>query len=270
MTVYFQHVGEAGGARDFPRTIGTPAAGLRRFRFADVAPHLSQLPEAELEFLQRETERYAPNGFQVWGIPSGAKSVLRAFEVGDYLLLLEAAGPGGSFAYAGRAVAKPPRECFELSAHLWGEQRFPLIVFLKGNLTNFRWINFCENLGYSTNWNPAGQTYRVQYERMVASPYMDDDGLIRAIAGAPIELEPSTTPDEAPFQDAAELDHHDEEGRLILRQHLYRERSARLVRKFKTRLADFSCRVCDSTLRKSMGRSAAPSLRRIIPSQSRN
>ena len=253
MTVYFQHVGEAGGARDFSRTIGTPGMGLKLFRHDDVAPHLLQLPQGELESLRRETEQYAPDGFQVWGIPSGAKSVLRAFEIGDYLLLLEAAGPGGSFAYAGRAIAKPSRECFELSQHLWGEERFPLIVFLKGNLTSFRWIDFCENLGYRTNWNPAGQTYRVQYERLVASRYMDEDGLIRAVAGGPIELDSSTAPDEAPFQDAAELDFHDDEGRLVLRQHLYRERSAKLVREFKRRLVDFSCRVCGFDFKKVYG-----------------
>ena len=72
----------------------------------------------------RDTERYAPEGFQIWGIPSGAKAVLHAFQVGDYLLLLEAAGPGGSFAYAGRAIAKPSQECFGLSEHLWGSKGF--------------------------------------------------------------------------------------------------------------------------------------------------
>ena len=151
MTVYFQHVGEAGGARDFPRTLGTPKIGLRHFSYTDVAPHLSQLSSKEIERLRRDTMKYAPEGFQIWGIPSGARAVLSSFEVGDYLLLLEAARAGGSFAYAGRAIAKPSQECFGLSEHLWGEQKFPLIVFLKGNLTNFRWLKFCENLGYSTN-----------------------------------------------------------------------------------------------------------------------
>lgn len=253
MTAYFQHVGEAGGARDFPRTIGTPKAGLRHFTYADVAPHLTQLPSAEIALLGRETEKFAPEGFQIWGIPSGARTVLNSFEVGDYLLLLEAVGPGGSFAYAGRAVAKPSQECFALSEYLWGEQRFPLIVFLKGHLTNFRWIKFCENLGYSTNWNPAGQTYRIQHERLITSPFVDEDGLIRAVAGGPISLEPSAAPGDVPFQDPAELDFDDEEGRQLLRQHLQRERSSRLVQEFKRSLADWSCRVCGFDFAKVYG-----------------
>jgi hypothetical protein len=57
--------------------------------------------------------------------------------VSDYLLLLEAIGPGGTFAYIGRVIAIPSKECFDLSMHLWGEQRFPLIVFLKGGLTSY-------------------------------------------------------------------------------------------------------------------------------------
>ena len=142
MTVFFQHVGEAGGARDFPKTIGTPKNGVRHFDFTELEPFLSHLPAGEVEQLQEDTVAYAPDGFQIWGIPSGAKSVLRDFRSGDYLLLLEAVGPGGTFAYVGRAIAKPSQECFELSRHLWGEQRFPLIVFLKGNLTSYRWFNF--------------------------------------------------------------------------------------------------------------------------------
>lgn len=244
MSVFFQHVGEAGGGRDFPRTIGTPRDGLRYFDFADLEPRLGHLPSDEVEQLRRDVAKYAPDGFQVWGIPSGAKFVLSTFRVGDCLLLLEAAGPGGSFAYVGRAIAKPSRECHDLSLQLWGEQKFPLIVFLKGSLTNYRWFSFCENLGYKSNWNPAGQTYRVPPERLITSPYIDEDGLITAIAGHPIPLGPSSVAADVPFQDAAELDFHDEEGRIILRQHLYRERSSQLVQKFKGQLADNSCCVC--------------------------
>ena len=58
-------------------------------------------------------------------LPSGARTVLSAFEVGDYLLLLEAIGPGGSFAYVGRAIAKPPQECFRLISPPLGRTTVP-------------------------------------------------------------------------------------------------------------------------------------------------
>lgn len=253
MTTYFQHVGEAGGTRDFPRTIGTPTAGLIEFSYSDVAPFLEHLPVSEREQIRIDVEKYASDKFQIWGIPSGAKFVLRAFEVGDYLLLLEAAGSGGSFAYVGRAIGKPSRECFDLSEHLWGEQRFPLIVFLRGHLTNYEWPTFCRNAGYKPNWNPAGQTYRISYERLSVSAFGDEDGLVHAMAGQSIPLIPTEIVGDRILQDPVELDFQDAEGLLLLRQHLQRERSARLIQAFKRQLQDVSCCVCGFDFHKAYG-----------------
>jgi hypothetical protein len=69
MTVFFQHVGEAGGARDFPRTIGTQTTGLRRFSYEDVEPHLGNLSADEIVKMRNDVGHYAPEGFQIWGIP---------------------------------------------------------------------------------------------------------------------------------------------------------------------------------------------------------
>ena len=142
MTVYWQHVGVAGATRDFPRTIGTQHTGLIHFNWQDVEGYLTHLGENERGLIQSQIENYAPDGFQIWGIPSGAKNVLRDLEVGDYLLLLETTGAGGQFTYTGRVIARPSKECQDLSNHLWGEYRFPLIVFLKGELTSYYWLSF--------------------------------------------------------------------------------------------------------------------------------
>jgi hypothetical protein len=60
-----------------------------------------------------------------FGVFLPAHAVLRQFQVGDYLLLLKAAGPGGSFAYVGRAIAKPSRECFDLNCHRMLHRKYP-------------------------------------------------------------------------------------------------------------------------------------------------
>lgn len=178
MTIFFQHVGEAGGRRDFPRTIGTARAGLVYFNFEDIELYLEGVGTDELRRLRRATEEIDENGFQIWGIPSGAKTILRDLKIDDYLLLLEAVGPGGSFAYGGRIIARPSGECFALSRHLWGEGRFPIIVLMSGGLTNYLWYDFCDQLGYKRNWNPAGHTYRIQRERLLASSFGDEAALI--------------------------------------------------------------------------------------------
>jgi hypothetical protein len=244
VTVFFQHVGERGGGRDFPRTIGTPEASLVRFTFGDVAQHLEHLEPPERERLAAETALQAPDGFQIWGIPSGARSVLSSLAPGDYLLLLESPGPGGIFVYGGRIIAGPTKECFDLSMQLGGEQRFPLIVFMTGRLTNYRWLTFCEALGYKPNWNPAGNTYRITDERLAGSAYADQETLIRHVVGADLGPVGESTFSNDLFQDPVEELVETEEGRRVLRLHLVRERSLALVRSFKRTLRNFRCSVC--------------------------
>lgn len=241
MTVFFQHVGEAGGARDFPKTIGAPGTGLVRFHHEDIEPYLNDLTPDQRVEVRRAVESDADDGFQIWGIPSGARTVLRELVPGDYLLLLEAVGPGGRFAYGGKIIARPSRECPTLSRHLWGEGRFPIIVLLIGAMTNYRWYDFCDQLGYKRNWNPAGNTYRIQPDRLAASPFGDEATFIRRIVGRDLTAEQKRPIDDYALQDPAELDMEDEEGRRQLREHLHTERSARLVAAFKRRLTDFRC-----------------------------
>ena len=77
--------------------------------------------------------------------------------------------------------------------------------------------------------------------------------MIKAVAGQPTPLESTGTVADVPFLDDTELDFADEEGRRILRHHLIRERSARLVQMFKAQLKDCSCRVCGFDFLKAYG-----------------
>lgn len=244
MTVYYQHIGEQMSARDFPRTIGTSKIGLIEFHWEDIVDHLDHLDAEEGEILRAQTREFAPDGFQVWGIPSGAKSVIRALTIGDYLLLLETVGPGGSFAYVGRVVGRPSKECSDLSFHLWGEFRFPLIVFLKGALTSYPWFAFCEAFGLSKNWNPAGRTNRITEERWRISQFETEEALITHIIGTEIPFEAGGPSADPILLDLPELDIADEEGRRHLRTHIQRERSSRIVVAFKRQLKEFKCCVC--------------------------
>lgn len=253
MTVYYQHIGEKLSARDFPRTIGTPKSGLVNFHWEDISNFLTDLDPAESRLLKEETQKFAGDGFQIWGIPSGAKSVIRDLEKGDYLLLLETIGPGGSFAYVGRVIGRPSKECFDLSLHLWGESRFPLIVFLKGALTSYPWFAFCEAFGLSKNWNPAGNTYRVTDERWSRSQFESEKAFITHVVGSDISLETKGPIADVILLELAELDIADEEGRRHLRTHVQRERSSRLVAAFKRQLETFECCVCGTDFEKIYG-----------------
>lgn len=181
MTIYFQHVGEANSNRDFPRTLFSRGE-LHQFKFEDVAPYLEHLPEAELQRLSRLCVKDAPDGFQIWGIPSGAKTILKNFIEGDQLLLVKSITFGGAIEYSGRVIAIPRGECFDLSQHLWAEARFPLICFLVGEQVRFPWPVFLEAFDFKSNWNPAGRIWRLLPTRVRASRYGSEEEVIRAIS----------------------------------------------------------------------------------------
>ncbi len=168
MTLYFQHVGEANARRDFPRTIAT-GDGLIRFKFGDIETDLGCLSGSERAELADTLETSAPEGFQIWGVPSGAKSMLRYLTKGDHFALLVSIRPFGQIEYVGQIVGAPSEPCYDLSTRLWGEQRFPLIVFMVGWVAAYPWEQFRDRLGYASNWDPAGKTWPVKQERLRAA-----------------------------------------------------------------------------------------------------
>jgi 5-methylcytosine-specific restriction protein A len=242
MTVYFQHVGQQGAARDFPRTIGTTDQGLKKIYWADVESYLRNLSDDERRNLEQRLSLSAPDGFQIWGIPSGARTVLRELRNGDFLLLLEDATPGGRFGYIGRVVAFPTIECHDLSQHLWQQSKYSIIVFLIGGLTAYPFAKFCDSFGYSLNWNPRGMTYALR--RLNRSQYVSEAQFIREVLGFYPDLNTERPAIDDSLVVLSELDISDEEGRRQLRSHIHRERSARLITEFKKRLTNYSCSVC--------------------------
>src|SRR4051812_34455634 len=123
MAIFYQHIGEKLWARDSPRSIGTAETGLVRFTLSEVEPFLGQLPGSEVHAIRSAVHKSAPDGFQIWGLLSGAERVLKPMQVGDVLLLLEST----AFRYIGNVVHRLSEPCWDLSTYIWGEARFPLI-----------------------------------------------------------------------------------------------------------------------------------------------
>jgi 5-methylcytosine-specific restriction enzyme A len=210
----------------------------------DLPEITAALSSDQLKALNEILQKEAPNGFQVWGIPSGAKSVLKNLRRNDWLLLLLSDGPGGSFYYGGRVIFRPDQEMFDVSHRLWGEAKFPLIVLLIGKLTSFPWETFRTSFAYQENWRLAGMTYRLTHERIALSQFPTESDVIRAIIGP---IEPTETSDAifADVLDQVKLLQETLEGRKSLREHLIRERDAGLIRKFKNGLRSYKCFICN-------------------------
>jgi len=242
MAIYFQHVGERGGLRDFPKTIGDEKTGLRQFLPEDVTGLDEALGPEEFGRLNQTVASLAPNGFQVWGIPSGAKSVIANLREGDWFFLLTSDMPGGQFYYAGQVLFRVRGEHFDISRGLWGEARFPLLILLRGGLTSFTWEAFRTAFGYKSNWRLSGQTYRLTPERISMSQYADEARVVGALLGTATSAD--GTGEFSELIDQVELLIESREGRQLLREHLVRERDSTLIRDFKRGLSDFSCSVC--------------------------
>lgn len=173
-TVFWQHVGAANSARDFPRTIGTPRAGLCEFSADEVQDHLSELGPLQQAELARNFDRIGKTRFQIWGLPTGAKDILKKMITGDYLLLLDTNGEGGAFRYFGRVLYPLPSEHWDLSMHLWKEVTFPIIVFLRGSLVEYPWLRFLSDFDYGTGLKPMGRTYRIAKKAIANSRFGDE------------------------------------------------------------------------------------------------
>lgn len=165
MTIYYQHIGRELWHRDGPRSVGNSDGGLRRFTFEDIRPFLANVDDSEGAVIRDKTIELAPDGFQVWGIPSGAERVLQGMDTGDALLLLEA----DQFRYAGQVIHRISTPCWDLSRHIWNEQRFPLIILLYGQMIEYPWSSFVQHFGFEAQYHMRGNTMRLADERVTSS-----------------------------------------------------------------------------------------------------
>jgi 5-methylcytosine-specific restriction protein A len=184
----------------------------------------------------------APDGFQIWGVPEGAKTILRDVAEGDAFLLLRTWGEEGRFGYAGTVVGIPRCLATVASKHLWGEDRFPLLLFLTGGPSELPWRDFRAGLGYAANWDPRGQTYPVKLNRLTDSPFSSAAGLLAAA----LKCQSATMGESNMETDHSRLNFvpTTPEGRRQLVLHYRRERNASLVAQFKKNLPSFSCEIC--------------------------
>jgi HNH endonuclease len=189
MTVFYQHIGGPLWRRDAPRSIGTSVGGVRRFRFNDIEQFLAALDAYEILAMRAKANDLAPTGFQIWGIPEGARRVLAKMDTGDFLMLRES----DLFRYVGQVIHRTSQPCWDLSRHIWGEASYPLIVLLQGELIEYPWNTFHEQFGFASNFHMRGNTMRLARERIAASSWRTEEtfiaGLLTTTGTKPFDLE---------------------------------------------------------------------------------
>ncbi len=176
MAIYYQHVGKENAERDFPETIGQENE-LQKFKLEDIEKHLIDFNLVEIPDIRDKIARLAPDGFQIWGIPSGAENVLKSMQTGDHLMLM----PSKNFRYCGKVIHRFEGLNHELSSSLWGESKFAIIILLRGNWISYPWIEFREKFEFMANYRMQGNTMRLADKRLADSSFQTEDAFISHI-----------------------------------------------------------------------------------------
>jgi putative restriction endonuclease len=71
--------------------------------------------------------------------------------------------------------------CWDLSEHIWGEQRFPILILLRGELIDYAWAEFCSNFDFATNYHMRGNTVRLAEDRLLGSRFGAEETFIAAL-----------------------------------------------------------------------------------------
>ena len=100
-------------------------------------------------------------------------------QTGDYLLLLESV----DFQYCGRVVHRVSDLCWDLSYEIWGEQRFPIMLFLDGALISYDWEDFLTDFDFNATYHMRGNTMRLADKRFANSSFAgEDEFMLRIIS----------------------------------------------------------------------------------------
>lgn len=170
--IYYQHIGEKLWARDSVRSIFDEEGNLRQFSAGGFRTWFESITEHEWAQCEESSARHAPQGFQIWGLPVGAEIVISNMVGGDYLLLLEST----HFRYVGRIIHRFGTNSKLFSEKMWGEHRFPIIVWLAGKSISYYWDDFVKDFNFDEkyDWKKLhGRTNKIKSERVVGTRFND-------------------------------------------------------------------------------------------------
>lgn len=160
MKLFFHHVGQAGSSEDFKKTV---------FRDVPISIVEENIPSDEplrSEILQTLHAKFPSGYFNCWGVPEGAKPIIRNLAEGDCVLLVESARIDGRVPALCYVEAYWQKELRALSYALWGNDKFPYIFFFRTDEITLQWPELLNYLGYMENFDPRGKFYSIADSRL--------------------------------------------------------------------------------------------------------
>ena len=231
MQLFFHDVGLKGAERDFPKTVfgSVPLETVEEY-----APdHL------RIKMTETLRDTFPKGSFNAWGVPSGAKSVIRQLNVGDAMLLIRTTGGDGDIPALCIVKAYWKHQMMDLSQALWGSPRFPHIFFFDTETISLTWTAFKEHVDYAPNFRPSGNVYRVRQDRL--DNFGGVEGYLEHIRGG----KGGSYPNSYQKSKVSEPTPEDEylEGKRLTSERSYFRRNPKLIKQAKEYYG-YSCQVC--------------------------
>lgn len=228
MNLFFHDVGFKGSESDFPKTIYNSIS-------------IEELKNNK--FISRdsydELKNIFPSGYcNFWGVPEGAKSIIKTLSVGDYVLLVRTTGGQGDVPILCMVKFFFRESMPEASKFLWGSSRFPFIFLFDTEIISYSWSELKLDFNYNEKFRPSGNIYRVKSERL--DSFSGIEGYISKLRGGSKEVTPPKEP--LSFN----------EGERLRRETNYFNRNGRLAEIAKLKHG-FTCCLCGFNFEKIYG-----------------
>ncbi|MBD2096010.1 HNH endonuclease [Trichocoleus sp. FACHB-591] len=245
MELFFHDVGLKGATRDFPKTVFSQISILL---VEESVPDAESYKAALLEELKNKF----PSGyFNCWGVPAGAKSVIKNLSVGDAMLLIKTTGGNGEIPALGivRVFQKYPMQ--ELSVALWGEAKFPYIFFFDTESISLTWQAFKSHVGYDSKFRPSGNVYRVKNDRLNQFDGVEAYLSHLGFKGNKYQEQKNSKPSKYKVGEATQQEEYVEGSRMSAERSFF-SRNPNLTKAAKTRYGD-TCQACGFNYHKKYG-----------------
>lgn len=230
MQLFFHDVGLKGANADFPKTVFGEVA------VSDIVEHCPPHLQAEIE--DKLLAEFPDGWCNVWGVPDGAKSVIRQLKVDDVMLLIKTTGGDGEMPALCHVKGFWKEQLLDLSNFLWGSSHFPYVFFFKTQHIELTWTQFKKDVQYMPNFRPSGNVYRVKSDRL--EHFGGSGGYVSHLLRKPYvidDLGDYEIRENSPEQEYAE-------GERQVREASYFKRNSKLVKDAKAEFG-FVCQVCD-------------------------
>lgn len=230
MQLFFHDVGLKGANADFPKTVFGEVA------ISDIVEHCPVNLQTEVK--DKLLGEFPDGWCNVWGVPDGAKSVIRQLKVDDVMLLIKTTGGHGEMPALCHVKGFWKEQLLDLSNFLWGSSHFPYVFFFKTQHIDLTWAQFKADVQYLPKFRPSGNVYRVKNERL--DHFGGASGYVRHLlqdsyptgGGLRYEIQ-ENSPEQEYF-----------EGERQVREASYFKRNSRLVKDAKAKFG-FICQICD-------------------------